>query len=85
LEPWGIKFQCSLYADDVIIFIRLSVQEARAVKEILRLFGEASGLKTNLAKCSITPVYGEKRCYKTSSPFWAARSSNFQSSTSASL
>jgi hypothetical protein len=29
-----------------------------AVKEILRVFGEATGLKTNLAKCSITPIYG---------------------------
>lgn len=53
-----IKFQCSLYADDVTLFIRTSVQEARAVKEILRVFGEASGLTTNLAKCSITPIFG---------------------------
>lgn len=53
-----IKFQCSLYADNVIIFITPTVQEARAVKEILRVFGEASGLKTNLSKCSITPVFG---------------------------
>jgi hypothetical protein len=30
-----IKFQCSLYANDVILFIRPSTQEARAVKEIL--------------------------------------------------
>ena len=29
-----------------------------AVKEILRVFGEATGLKTNLAKCSVTPIYG---------------------------
>lgn len=42
----------------MIIFIRPLRQEARAVKEILRLFGEASGLMTNLAKCSITPVFG---------------------------
>jgi hypothetical protein len=53
-----IKFQCSLYADNVIIFITPTVQEARAVKEILRVFGEASGLKTNLSKCSITPIFG---------------------------
>lgn len=53
-----VKYQCNLYADDVILFIKPSVQEARAVKEILRVFGEASGLKTNLSKCSITPIYG---------------------------
>ena len=58
MEPPEIKFQCSLYADDVILFIRPHVQEASAVKQILHIFGEASGLKTNLAKCSITPIYG---------------------------
>jgi hypothetical protein len=34
------------------------VQEARAVKEILNFFGQASRLHTNLAKCSITVIYG---------------------------
>jgi hypothetical protein len=34
------------------------VQEARVVKEILNIFGQASGLHTNLAKCSITAIYG---------------------------
>jgi hypothetical protein len=53
-----IKFQCSLYADDIILFIRPSVQEATAVKEILRVFGEATGLMTNMSKCSITPIFG---------------------------
>jgi hypothetical protein len=58
LKPLAVKYQCSFYADDVIMFIRPSVQEARAVKEILRIFGAASGLQTNLAKCSVTPIYG---------------------------
>lgn len=53
-----VKFQCSLYADDVILFIRPTVQEAMAVKEILAIFGEATGLKTNLSKCSIMPIFG---------------------------
>jgi hypothetical protein len=43
--------------DDVILFIRPTVQEAMAVKEILTIFGETSGLRTNLAKCSITPIF----------------------------
>jgi hypothetical protein len=30
----------------------------KAVKEILTIFGKASSLKTNMAKCSITPIYG---------------------------
>jgi hypothetical protein len=58
LKPSAVKYQCSFYADDVVMFIRPSVQEARAVKEILRIFGAASGLQTNLAKCSVTPIYG---------------------------
>jgi hypothetical protein len=40
------------------LFIWPSVQEARAVKEILRVLGEASSLKTNLAKCTVTPIFG---------------------------
>lgn len=58
MHPSEVKFQCSLYADDVILFIRPTTQEATAVKEILTVFGTASGLHTNLAKCSITPIYG---------------------------
>ena len=53
-----IKFQCSLYVDDAILFIRPIVQEANAVKEILSIFGQSSKLHTNLAKCSITAIYG---------------------------
>jgi len=52
-----IKHQCSIYADDVIIFLHPHADDARAIKEILRIFGEASGLRTNLAKCSITPIH----------------------------
>lgn len=58
IEPSLIKYQCSIFADDVILFIRPTVQEATAVKQILSIFGEASGLNTNLAKCSVTPIYG---------------------------
>lgn len=57
MEPQGVKFQCSLYADDVILFIRPTTQEATVVKEILAIFGKATGLRTNLAKCSITPIF----------------------------
>jgi len=46
-----------MYADDVILFAHPSAQEATAIKELLRIFGDASGLRTNLAKCSITEIY----------------------------
>jgi hypothetical protein len=58
MRPSGVKFQCCFYADDVILFIRPSVQEATTVKHILSIFGEALGLHTNLEKCSVTPIYG---------------------------
>jgi len=58
IEPSEITFKCSLYVDDVILFIRPTVQEATAVKEILNVFSAVSGLRTNLAKCSITPIFG---------------------------
>jgi hypothetical protein len=32
-------------------------KEATAIKELLRISGDASGLRTNLAKCSITEIY----------------------------
>jgi hypothetical protein len=33
-----------MYADDVILFIRPTIQEATAIKQILSIFGQASGL-----------------------------------------
>ena len=64
LQPIGvqaIKHHCSLYADDVILLLSPSAEEARAVKFILQLFGDASGLVTNVDKCSITPICGEQK------------------------
>lgn len=61
-----IKFQCSLYADDAILFIRPTTQEANAVKQILTIFGQSSGLHTNLAKCSVTAIYGGRKHYRRS-------------------
>jgi hypothetical protein len=61
LQPIGhpaIKFQCSLYADDVILFASPTVLEARVIARIMTIFGDASDLKTNLSKCSITPIHG---------------------------
>lgn len=56
----GVKYQCSIYADDVILFAHPDVREAIAIKEILQFFGDTSGLRTNMAKCSITDIYASK-------------------------
>jgi hypothetical protein len=36
--------------------LKPSTNEVTVVKEILRVFGEASGLVTNINKCSLTPI-----------------------------
>jgi hypothetical protein len=46
----------SLYADDVVIFCHPDETELHAAHAILALFGEASELHTNFAKCSVSPI-----------------------------
>jgi hypothetical protein len=61
LQPTGhvaVKYPCSLYADDVIIFAAPTTTEAQTIARLVHIFWKATGLKTNLAKCSITPIYG---------------------------
>jgi hypothetical protein len=45
-----------LYADDVVMFLQLDRNELLLIKEILRIFGVASGLVTNIRKSSATPI-----------------------------
>jgi len=45
----------SLYADDVVIFLQPSASDIRITLDILQLFGEASGLRTNVQKSSVHP------------------------------
>ncbi|WVZ75824.1 hypothetical protein U9M48_023853 [Paspalum notatum var. saurae] len=46
----------SLYADDVVLFVRPSHSDLRLVKEILECFGHVSGLRCNLSKSSAAPI-----------------------------
>jgi hypothetical protein len=39
---------------DVVIFCHPDESELRAVRGILELFGQASGLRTNFTKCSVS-------------------------------
>ncbi|KAK1685647.1 hypothetical protein QYE76_046495 [Lolium multiflorum] len=48
----------SVYADDVVVFLKPEVQELRALHEILRIFGEASGLHVNNRKTTATLIRG---------------------------
>ena len=46
----------SLYADDVVIFSHPDAHDIRTIRRMLDVFGKASGLCTNIAKCSASPI-----------------------------
>lgn len=46
----------SLYADDAVIFINPARPEIDTLLDILHHFGEATGLRVNLAKSSAVPI-----------------------------
>lgn len=50
------KLRVSLYADDAAIFIKPVQQELVAVQEILQVFGNATGMITNISKTEIFPI-----------------------------
>jgi hypothetical protein len=59
LEPLArraLQHQVSLYADDVVIFLKPSAVDIDVTLDILRLFGLASGLQTNVQKSSVLPI-----------------------------
>jgi hypothetical protein len=45
------RMRASFYADDAAIFIKSEADDVQAVQAILKLFGDASGLRTNIQKC----------------------------------
>lgn len=62
LQPLSprISEQClSLYADDVALFIKPVEEELQVTRDLLNVFGVASGLQTNLHKNSIIPIQCE--------------------------
>jgi len=61
LSPRISGQRLSLYADDVALFIRPSVEELQVTREILNIFGSASGLHTNLQKSNIIPINCEEK------------------------
>jgi hypothetical protein len=50
------RFRVSLYADDATIFINPTAQELNTTKPILLIFGDATGLITNMEKTEIYPI-----------------------------
>uniref|UniRef100_A0A453HKB5 Reverse transcriptase domain-containing protein n=1 Tax=Aegilops tauschii subsp. strangulata TaxID=200361 RepID=A0A453HKB5_AEGTS len=52
-----VKLRVSLYADDAIIFANPGREEIDHLMHILQSFGDASGLRINLAKSTATPIH----------------------------
>jgi hypothetical protein len=52
LAATGLRQRTYIYAGDVVAFIRTQVDDLRAFAAIIDDFGIASGLYTNLSKCS---------------------------------
>lgn len=50
------SIRVSLYADDATVFLKPIKEEVQVVAQIPDLFGHASGLTTNRAKCAIYPT-----------------------------
>uniref|UniRef100_A0A2N9G3M1 Reverse transcriptase domain-containing protein n=1 Tax=Fagus sylvatica TaxID=28930 RepID=A0A2N9G3M1_FAGSY len=49
----GPRFSHLFFADDSIIFCRAKIEECRALREILKLYEDASGQKLNMEKTSL--------------------------------
>jgi hypothetical protein len=52
----SIQYRASIYADDLVIFLAPTALDFSCMRQILELFAGASGLATNLDKCTITPI-----------------------------
>ena len=52
----NLHHRISIYADDVVMFIRPEADDIVVILDILNLFGEATGLKTNLQKSNVLPI-----------------------------
>ena len=50
------RMRTSLYADDAVIFANPSRLEVDSLLQILASFGDATGLRVNLAKSSAVPI-----------------------------
>lgn len=50
----------SIYADDLALFIKPSVQDLHFVRQAFGIFGEASGLQINYGKSSVTLIRGDE-------------------------
>jgi hypothetical protein len=60
LSTNSLQHRFSLYAVDAVVFLKPVPLDINLILEILRIFGDASGLKTNVQKSNVFPI----RCSK---------------------
>jgi len=53
----ALQHRISLFADDVVIFLRPSASDIEITLDSLQIFREASCLKTNVQKSSVLPIH----------------------------
>ena len=51
-----IRYRASIYADDLVVFLAPCPLDFSCIRQLLEVFAGASGLATNLDKCTITPI-----------------------------
>lgn len=56
LTPRAMGHQLSIYADDVVTFTSPEQSQLNFIPTVLQKFGEASGLKANMAKSTLIPL-----------------------------
>ena len=56
LSSRTLHHRISIYADDVVLFLRPAAEEIQVTMDLLQLFGDASGLRNNAQKSSAFPI-----------------------------
>jgi hypothetical protein len=56
LSHRALQHRISMYADDVVLFLCPEATDIQITMDMLQLFGESSGLKTNLQKSNVLPI-----------------------------
>jgi hypothetical protein len=56
LPDRAVKCWALVYADDLVVFLHPSARDFNCIRQILELFAGASGLSTNLDKCTMTLI-----------------------------
>ena len=60
LQGTPVRFRVSLYADDAAVFLGPAKEDLMAISKILEVFGDTTGLRTNLTKTEIFPIRCEE-------------------------